>query len=290
MIKGLTDKLIKWWRIYRVNTLGVIGLVTFVILVVLIIIGPWIAPYDPGEMSPDKWLPPSWKHLLGTNKVGQDIFSKLLYSGQISLLLGVVAASATSIIGTTIGLIAGYYGGLVDEVILRICDVIMTLPALPLMLIMAVVLGPGWTTILLVIVITGWARPVRRMRVMVLSMKTAPYVQAAKSMGASSWRIIFRHMLPNVGGLFSASITLGITRVIMLEAALSFLGFGDPLHESLGIMLHTAQSEGAFSRGAWWTWIPPGLVLTMIGLSCIFIGNAINERFVLRLRRRRGMF
>jgi peptide/nickel transport system permease protein len=165
----------------------------------------------------------------------------------------------------------------------------MTLPGLPLMLIMAVVLGPGFWTILFVLVITRWARPVRRMRIMVLSMKTAPYIDAAKTMGASTSRIVFRHMLPNVGGLFAAAITLSITGVIMLEAALSFLGFGDPSSESLGIMLHTAQATGAWTRHAWWAWVPPGLLLTLIGLSCIFIGNAINERFVLRLRRRRGM-
>jgi len=182
-------------------------------------------------------------------------------------------------------LIAGYFGGIVDEILIRFVDMMLVLPRLPMMILMAAFLGPGIPSIMFVIIVFGWTAPTRGIRAQVLSVKQRTYVEKARSVGGSNRHIIWNHIFPNVSGIAVAHFILEIMRVIMLEAALSFLGLGDPRIPSWGMMLNFAQNEGAFSRGAWWWFIPPGLLIAVLGASCNFIGTTINDRFVLKVKR-----
>ncbi|MBT3363616.1 MAG: ABC transporter permease [Chloroflexi bacterium] len=281
--------LFAWWPEYRKSKVGVIGLIMVGIFIFAIILAPYIATHDPTFKDRDfMWKAPSFSHFFGTTAQGKDVFSQLLHSGQISLMIGVAAAGAVTAMGTIIGLIAGYFGGIVDEILTRIADILLVLPRLPLMLVLAAYLGPGMSTIVFVVVILGWTRIARQVRAQVMSCKQHTYVERAKSIGAGNFHIIWNHILPNVAGVVIANFVLECVTVIMLEAGLSFLGFGDPLHQSWGMMLFNAQNEGAFLFGAWWQWLPPGACIAVLGIAFSFIGNTLNDRFVLRLKNIKG--
>lgn len=275
-----------WWPEFRKSRMGVAGIAILAVMVIAILLAQVFATHDPYEYSYDMFLPPSLSHWLGTNAVGQDIWSALLYAGRTSLAIGVIAAIGSTFIGTVVGVIAGYFGGLVDEIITRLSDILMILPRLPLYIIIAALIGPGFWNIIIVVVSLGWIRNARQVRAQTFSCKQYQFVERSRSQGAGSLHIMWNHILPNVAGLVIANFVLEVVTVIMLEAGLSFLGLGDPLHKSWGVMLHFAQTEGAFSQGAWWWWLPPGLCIAFIGMALSFIGNTINDRFVLRLAKR----
>jgi len=293
---------LKWWRKYIKSKVGVTGLVVFAVIVVAIILAPYVATTDPKQNSYPGFEPPILRshthvnlfsgetelhgiHILGTNSVGEDVWSQLWYAGRVSLLIGVVASVIITTIGTAVGMISGYFGGLVDEMIVRFCDMLMVLPRFPMMILMAAFLGPGIPSIMFVVIVFGWTAPTRAVRAQVLSVKQRTYVEAARSIGGSRRHIIWNHILPNVLGVAIANFVLETMRVIMLEASLSFLGLGDPLILSWGMMLHYAQAEGGFSVGAWWWFVPPGLMICLLGASCNFIGTTINDRIVLKIKR-----
>jgi ABC-type dipeptide/oligopeptide/nickel transport system permease subunit len=284
---GKFSGIMKWWRNYRKSKVGVVGLAIFLTMVFIIILAPVIATHDPSLYSYLKFSPPSSEHLLGTNAVGQDTFSELLYGGRISLTIGMIGALAVTALGATIGMVAGYFGGWVDEILIRIVDMMRVIPRLPLMILLASYLGPGPETILFVVIVFGWSRPTRGVRAQVLSVKQVTFVEAARSVGGSKRHIIWNHIFPNVTGIIIANFVLEIVTVILLEAGLSFLGLGDVTAKSWGMMLHFAQVEGGFIRGAWWLWLPPGICISLLSSSCNFIGTTINDRFVLKVRRGR---
>lgn len=274
-----------WWSTYRKSKLGVVGLVVFLLMILMALLAPVIATHDPREMTPELWQLPSKAHFLGTTSVGQDVFSQLLYAGRMSLLVGIITALITNIAGTLIGLVAGYFGGWLDEIIMRITDIIMILPNLPLLIILAQFMGPGIPTIIFVISMTGWTGMARQIRAMTLTLKEYQYVESTKALGASSMQIIIKHILPNVFGIILSHYVMSVIGIILLETGLSFLGFGDPMRPSWGQMLSLAQSDAAFSRGAWWWWFPPGLCITVLCCAMAFIGMTLNDHFVLRVRR-----
>jgi len=292
----------KTWRNYRKSKVGVVGLAIFLIIVFVVILAPVLATTDPSTYSKPGFEPPNWSshthltprgilehgaHIMGTNAVGQDSFSELLYGGRISLLIGMIGAFSVTILGATIGMVAGYFGGWVDEILIRIVDMMRVIPRLPLMILLASYLGPGPETILFVVIVFGWSRPTRGVRAQVLSVKQVTFVEAARSVGGSKRHIIWNHIFPNVTGIIIANFVLEIVTVILLEAGLSFLGLGDVTAKSWGMMLHFAQVEGGFIRGAWWLWLPPGICISLLSSSCNFIGTTINDRFVLKVRRGR---
>ena len=246
-----------------------------------------LSPADDFEPYGKKFEPPSRTHLLGTTALAEDVWSRLAYAGRISLFIGIVASLAVVALGSTIGIFAGYFGGIIDEVLTRVADIMLVLPQLPLMIILAALMGPGMNTILFVVIVLGWTHIYRQIRALTLSVKQYSFVEAAKAVGASNIRIIIQHIMPNVAGIIIANFVLEVVLVIMLEAGLSFLGLGDPLHESWGTMLYFSQNWGAFSGGAWWWWMPPGLCIALLGMAFSFIGNTLNDRFVLRLGSRR---
>ena len=281
----MIEKMFAWWSVYRKSSTGVLGLAIFLAMIAIASLAPVLATHDPRAMSPDSFLTPSTAHLLGTTATGQDVFSQLLYASRISLIVGIVTAAITNITGVVLGITAGYFGGWVDEIIMRITDIVMILPTLPLLIIMASFLGPGIPNIILVISLTGWTGNTRSIRALALSLKRYSYVDSVRALGAGNFRIIWQHILPNILGVALASYIMSVTGVILLETGLSFLGFGDPLRPSWGQMLYFAQGAGAFSANAWWWWIPPGLCITVLCFAMAFIGMDLNDRFVLRLRR-----
>jgi len=272
--------------IFILNNRGLAGLMLLSIPIAMALFPQLIAPYNPWETTGAPFEPPSWKHLLGTNDMGQDIFSELVYGARISLLVGFTAAAATVVLGTVIGLIAGYVGGIIDEILLTITDTMMLIPVLPFMILLASMLGQGYQNIVLVITIFSWPSVARLVRAQTLSLKQNIYIEAARAVGASGTWIMFRHILPQLLPLLIAFIVLRAGGAMIAEASLSFLGLGDPTQKSWGTMIYWARQSGAISSGAWWWITAPGLMITMSVLGFAQVGYAMEEYVNPRLRTR----
>ena len=280
-------KIVEFWNVYKQRKTAVVGLIIVVIMLTSIILAPYVAPYDPHKrFRNERWESPSLKHPLGTNDIGNDILSELIFAGRISVSIGLIAATIVVIVGATIGLISGYFGGKVDEFLMRFTDVVLILPRLPLMIVMGAYLGPGMGTIIFVYCIVGWATLARQIRSQVLSIREFTFIEASKAMGASNSHIIVNHVLPNVFGILIANLVLEIMYAILTEAGLSFLGLGDPTNKSWGVMLYFAQMQGAFMQGAWWWIVPPGLSIAFLNCGFNFIATALNDLFSLKLGKR----
>jgi len=280
------SNLIEFWRVYKQRKTAVFGLVIVVLFVLAVILAPLLAPYDPYLRVGERFEPPSGEHLLGTNDIGNDVLSELIYGGRISLFVGFVASFIIVITGSVIGLVSGYLGGVIDEVLMRITDTVLALPRLPLMILMAAYLGPGIGTIIFVYCVVGWGTLARQVRSQVLSIKESTFVEASKAMGGGNIHIMANHILPNVMGIIIANAVIEVMFAILTEAGLSFLGLGDPTHKSWGVMLYFAQRQGAFIQQAWWVIFPPGMAIALIGCSFNFIGAALNDLFALKLGKR----
>lgn len=265
--------------------IGAVGAVLLSMIVLMALIGPYVVPYDGSERSGMPFEPPSTKHWLGTNDMGQDIMAELVEGARTSLLIGIAAAVLATIIGTVIGLLAGYAGGWVDSLLMRLVDVSLTLPFLPLMIVIAVYIGPSLTTQILVITLVMWAGKARKIRAQTLSLRSRGQVLAAKSMGAGHTYLLTRHIFPNVVPLVIPQFVQAVNASIMMESSLSFLGMGDPLSKSWGSILFYANNRSAFLTEAWSWWVvPPGIciIITVLGFS--FIGYYLEERSNPRLR------
>jgi peptide/nickel transport system permease protein len=266
------------------NRKGLIGVILLFIPLFMAIVPNIIAPYDPWKIVDKPFLLPSSKHILGTNDVGQDVFSELVYGARISLLVGFVAALSAVLIGTVIGLLAGYYGGIIDEMLSVITDTMLLLPPLPFMILMAAFMGQGYQNIVIAIAIFTWPGIARIVKAQVVSLKNAAFVEAAKAIGASSLRIMFEHILPQIYPLLVAFIVLRTGGAIITEASLSFLGLGDPTQKSWGAIIYWAMNSGAISSGRWWWIVAPGLMITITVEAFTLIGYAIEEYVNPRLR------
>jgi len=260
-----------------------VGVVIIILLSLMAIFAPLLAPHDPNEQDLYHVLEsPSRKHLLGTDDVGRDLLSRVIYGSRISLLVGVAATIFAAVIGVILGLIAGYKGGIVDMIIMRITDTFMCIPGLILLLVMAAALGPGLHNIIIAISLIGWTGFARIIRGQVLMVRELPYIEAANAAGASGFRIMFRHLLPNSLApiIVAASITIG--GVIMLESAAAFLGLGvQPPTPSWGKALRIGYSYlevvPLFS-------IAPGLMITLAILAFNFLGDGLRDALDPRLR------
>jgi ABC-type dipeptide/oligopeptide/nickel transport system permease subunit len=223
---------------------------------------------------------------LGTTYVGADAYSQLIYGSRVSLTIGILATALSTIVGVIVGLSAGYFGGRVDEILMRVVDFLLVIPGLPLMMILAIFLGESTTNIIVVIAILGWTGTARLIRSQVLAEKNKAYVESARAIGATDTYIMFRHILPNVTPILFANITLGVVGAILSEAGLSFLGLTDVEEPSWGRMLADAQNGAAFIRGAWWVVIFPGVMITLLSLSFTFVGHTMDQVLNPRLRER----
>jgi len=262
------------------NKLAVFGLSVLGLFVLLAIFAPLIAPYDPSDIVENETLPPSLKHLFGTDDLGRDIFSRALFGARISLTVGLVAVIIAISIGTLFGAIAGYYGGLVDSAVMRFVDIMLAFPSIFLILAIQVMLTPNIYNVMIVIGLTSWMGVARLVRGEFLRIRELQYVEAARAIGASDLRIIFRHILPNATAPIIVAATLGMAGAILTESALSFLGLGvQPPMPSWGNMLMDSQ---AYMRDAPWMAIIPGLLILITVLSLYFVGEGLREHLNVR--------
>jgi peptide/nickel transport system permease protein len=265
----------------RAFAIGVVGLSVF-----LAVFGSLIAPQDPQASSVDVLEGPSGDHLLGTTEVGADVFSQLLVGARVSIVVGFTAALISGFIGAAFGLIGGYFGGWTDRVIDALENWFLVLPTLPLMVVLARLLDPSLTVLIAVIALTSWAGTGRVVRAQVLTLKERAYVERARALGASDWYIIRRHVLPNALPLIFASTVLIVAVAILAEAALAFLGLGDPNSISWGSMIEQGFEAGAPSAGAWWYVVPPGLCITLLVFAVGLFGYLFEQQVNPRLQER----
>ncbi|HSL62265.1 MAG TPA: ABC transporter permease [Desulfotignum sp.] len=280
------------WLIFIKNPLGKTGMVIlacFMVMAMASFVVPLIDPmYHPMTgIDPDIRLStgPSLTHWLGTDNVGRDILSQLLEGAKVAFIVGLSAAFFSIVIGTLIGMTAGYTGGLVDAFLMRIADIIMVLPSLVILLILASLFGQFniWI-IVFIIAIMRWPAVSRVIRSQTLSLKHRPFIEASRVAGASHLRIIFRHIMPNVLPLAFLYMTFRVTAAILVEAALSFLGFGDPSQVSWGMMLQWVWKSGHMFQAPYWL-IPPGLCISLLTLAFYMLGRAMDEVLDPRLRK-----
>ncbi len=264
--------------------IGLIGVSMFCIILLFAIFGPILIPYDAYKQSGASFLSPSAKHWLGTNDMGQDILAELAVGARTSLFIGVVTAILATMIGGIIGVVAGYIGGRVETIIMRFIDIVLTLPFLPLMIVVAVYIGPGVFTQIFVISLVMWAGKARQIRAQTLSVKSTGPVLAAKTMGANEFYILKKHIIPGVFPVFIPQFVTAVNAAILLESSLSFLGMSDPTMKSWGSILYYANSRSAFLTDAWAWWIiPPGVCIVMVVLAFSFMGYCLEEKVNPRL-------
>ncbi len=269
------------------SPISTFGTVLLAFMIFIAVFGPSLSPYDPREVSGRPFSPPSAEHWLGTNDIGQDIFSEILWGTRVSLLIGLVAASTAIVFGTAVGVVSSLAGGWVDVVLMRITDIVLTIPFLPLAVVLAAFLGPSLWNTAAVIAVVIWARPARVVRSQSLSIRNLTYVEAATALGGRFNHILIRHVLPGVVPLALSQFILATSSSILTEASLSFLGLGDPIQKSWGTILFYAQARGAFLNGSWpWWVIPPGLLISITVLSFVLIGRALEDVLMPRLKAR----
>lgn len=275
----------EFWNVYSRIKLGIIGLTLLGFYAGIAVFAPFIAPYDPKARMASPFEPPSPQHLLGTDEMGRDVLSQVVFGARTSLLVGVLAASLTACIGTAVGILAGYFGKFIDDILMRITDLFLIIPGLPFIIVLSVILGPSIWNIILVIALITWPRTARLVRSETLSLKERMFVYASRVAGAGDAYIIIHHILPNVLPIVSASMVLSVTQAIILEAGLSFLGLGDPTVISWGTMLYFADRYGALLSPNPMYIIAPGVALMGVGLAFVFISYALDEVVNPKLRR-----
>jgi peptide/nickel transport system permease protein len=257
---------------------GVLALFAF-----LAVFGSLVAPQDPRASSVDVLEGISSGHLLGTTEAGADVFSQLLVGARVSMVVGFAAALISTVLGATVGLVGGYFGGWVDRILDALENWFLVIPTLPLMIVLARLLSPSLSVLILVIGLTSWAGTGRIVRSQVLTLKERAFVERARALGASDRYIIRTHILPNTLPLIFANTVLIVAVAILSEAALAFLGLGDPNSISWGSMLENGFESGAPSAGAWWYVVPPGLCITTLVLAVAMLGYQFEEQVNPRL-------
>jgi ABC-type dipeptide/oligopeptide/nickel transport system permease subunit len=257
------------------HRLAVVSLVVLILLVLLAYVGGWLWQYEAGEFTPDNSAPPSLNHPFGTDAAGKDQFAQVLRGTQISLQIAVLVALFSTLVGTVWGAVAGYFGGITDTIMMRLVDLILTLPLLAVAAMLAHNFGGSWWLISLVIAGLYWAYVSRVARGVVLSLREKEFIEAARALGASDLRIIFRHLVPNALGAIIVNATILIAVAILLETALSYLGFGvRPPDTSLGNLITEAQT--ALTTRPWLFYFP-GLFIILIALTINFIGDGLRD-------------
>lgn len=276
-----------FWDSFFHNPMSVIGLVMLVIALIAAVFAPWIAPYNPKApikvSIDDIFAAPSPAHLLGQDDIGKDVLSNFIFGSRISLMVGIFASFISIAVGGLIGITAGFYGGRVENVLMRFTDFVLVIPHLPLTIVVVALTKPSLMNIILVIGLLGWTGSARLVRSQTLSVKQRKFVLRARAIGSSNMHIIRRHILPLVFPLIAANTVLVISSAILSESTLAFLGLGDPTVLSWGQMLNFAFSRGAVSAGAWWALIPPGVGIIWLVLGCTLLGNGLEQIFNPRL-------
>lgn len=272
---------------------GRVGLIIVLLLVFVAIFAEFIAPYDPYDVTQraDKGLSPSLAHLLGTSiTTGQDVFSMLIYGTRVSLSVGIITGLAIAVLGAVLGVAAGYLGGVIDMILMRIVDIMIVIPTLPLTIVITNLFGHSYVVIVFVFVLFGWQSLSRVVRSQVLLLKNSDYVKAAELAGAGKKYIMFRHILPGVSHLVVMNTALTCAGIMIAEAGLSFLGLGNPTAISWGKMLADAQNGGSMLFGHWWTILAPGIGIFLSVFAFMRLGLAIEEILNPKMKRKSAAY
>jgi peptide/nickel transport system permease protein len=277
-------------HVFAENRLAVLGAGIIGAMVLFCFLGPVL--YHTNQSSTQTALlystqnaPPSWGHLLGTDQSGFDVFGRIMYGGQISLEVGFAAAAIATIVGVLFGAISGFFGGWIDALMMRLVDVLLSVPLLFLVIVLAVIFHPSLTILILVIGLTAWLVPARLVRGETLTLRVREYVLAVRVMGGSNARIVLRHIIPNTIGTIIVNATFQVADAILLLAALGFIGLGVPAPlTDWGSML--ADGVNAALDGYWWQIYPAGIVIVLVVVAFNFVGDALRDAFEVRLQRR----
>jgi len=281
----------KIWHDFRKMRGGMFGLLILVVFVVMAVFAPILATHkNPNAMS---WArvnpalsPPSWQFLFGTDAQGRDIYSLTVWGSRASLIVGFAASIISIVLGTSIGLGAGFFGKVPDEVLMRFTDFFLVIPWFPLMIVFSMLMGKSFLNVIIVIGITSWPSTARIVRSQVLSVKEKAFVERARAVGAGAQRIISKHILPNVFPLIFANTVLLVANSIFSESFLDFFGFGDIKVVSWGTMLENSYEQGAFTSFAWWWIFFPGISIVLLIMAFYLIGDALDDVMNPKLRRR----
>ena len=277
------------WRSFLRHRMGLVGAAMLAIAVLLAVAAPLVAPYDPYAHVRvnilDIYQAPSAVHPLGTDDGGKDVLSSLIYGARVSLIVGFAAAAIALVIGGLVGIVAGYRGGWIGSLLMRVTDFFLVIPDLALQIVLVAIIGPSLGTIILVIGALGWTTTARLVRSQTLTVRERKFVMRARAIGAGDAHILRRHIMPAVLPLMLANMVLVISLAILSESTLAFLGLGDPTVISWGQMLNFAFDRGAVSAGAWWALIPPGLAIVWVVLGTTLLGTALEDALNPRLKR-----
>lgn len=272
-------------RRFMRHKLAMTGLIVFLVITLMAIFAPVVTQYDPNQIDlRARSQPPSLDHWLGTDRTGRDIYTRTVYAGRISLLVGVLAVAISVAIALVLGSCAGFFGGLTDSIIMRFTDVMMTFPPVVIFVAVAAAAGPGLRNTILVIGLLFWMVPCRLVRAKILSVRETEYITAARAIGVPTGRIVRVHAIPNVLDVIIVYATLGIANAILLEAGLSFLGVGiQPPTSSWGNMLNVARNINTLESEPW-LWIPPGIAIVLTVLAVNLIGDGLRDALDPRTR------
>jgi peptide/nickel transport system permease protein len=260
------------------NPLAILGIVVFLIMFAACMGAPIFSSYAPNAIDlRNRLAPPGGSHLLGTDQIGRDIFTRILYGGRISIFVGLGSALGAAVIGVSLGTYAGYKRGWLDAAVMKLSEIMMSFPQIILVSILVTIVGQSLWNLLLIFILTGWPSMYRMARSQMLSIREQEYIQALQAFGIGSFTISFKHMLPNAVGPIFVNITLSTAMFILQEAALSFLGLGVPLEQATwGNILNVAQDLDIL-RNAWWVWLPVGLTITLFVMAINFIGDGLRD-------------
>ncbi|MBN1536400.1 MAG: ABC transporter permease [Anaerolineales bacterium] len=289
--RNVTD----FWRTFRRNKLGLIGAVLVLSAVLVAVFAPAFSPYKPTDVIRDEngrgltFAPPSVHGPLGTDDAGRDVWTQLVYGARISIMVGFLAGFIAMFIGSLFGITAGYYGGSVDTLLMRITDILLVIPDLPLMLVLVATMRQmdlHISPLIVLVIVIGllyWTSTARLIRSQVLTIKERQFVARARAIGAGHAHIIRKHILPQIMPLIVANTVLILSTAILVESGLAFLGLGDPTQPSWGTMLNFAFDRSAITNGAWWFYLPPGFAIVWVTLGCVLLGNVLEEMLNPRL-------
>jgi peptide/nickel transport system permease protein len=270
-----------FWGNLRRSGMGLVGGLMLVVALIVAVLAPLIAPYDPDATTrvtiDDIYLPPGPGYLLGTDDAGKDVLTNFIYGARVSLTVGFFASFISIVIGGTIGIVAGFYGGRVENLLMRFTDIMLVIPDLPLAVVLVALTKPSLTNIILVIGLLGWTGTARLVRSQTLAVKQRKFVLRARAIGAGNWHIVRHHIFPLVLPLIVVNTVLVISLAILEESTLAFIGLGDPTVLSWGQMLNFAFNRGAMSTGAWWAMVVPGFGIVWVVLGCTLLGHGLEQ-------------
>lgn len=260
------------------SPLSAAGVILFALITLTALLAPLIAPFDPNAIDMRNVLSaPSAENWLGTDKIGRDIFSRILYGGRVSIAIGLGSALGAGVLGMILGIIAGYRGGWLDAIVLRLSELFMAFPQIILVLLLVSIVGQSTTNLVLIFVVTGWGSIYRMTRSRVLSIREEEFVSALRAFGVKPRTIGFQEILPNAIGPIAVNITLSTAMFILQEASLSFLGLGVPMETATWGNILNAANDLTILRSAWWIWAPVGIVISAFVLSINFIGDGLRD-------------